>query len=121
LFAESDLGSSARLLIAFVEHGVSVGFFGEQDVVQDAGDFVCGRGDGLRGTKFRAHPPEELPQVALGAAQGIGPEPESDGGSILHLADLTRKHLPAADPFWTQATTQTPMRGESDEHPGRSR
>lgn len=99
MFAESGLGSSARLLITFVKHGFGVGFFGEQDVVQDARDFVCRGGDRLRGTKLRAHPAEELTEVALGATQRVGSEPESDGGSILHLSGLAGQDLGTADPF----------------------
>jgi hypothetical protein len=38
LFAEPRLGSSARLLIAFVEEGFGIGFFGKQGLVEDASD-----------------------------------------------------------------------------------
>jgi hypothetical protein len=72
VFAKSHLRSSPGVLVALVEDGLPVRFFGEQDMVQDTSDLVCRRGDRLRGSEFGAHTPEELSKVSLGAAQRIG-------------------------------------------------
>ena len=104
------------MLIASVEHGFGVGFFGEQDVVEDATDLVLCRGDGLRSTKLCAHSAEELAEIALGTAQRVGSEPESDGGSILHFSCFAREHLATADAFRLQLCGGPTCREERSIH-----
>ena len=60
------------MFIRLVEDGLGIRFFGAQDVVQDASDLECRRGDRLRGSELGAHTLEELSKVALGAAQRVG-------------------------------------------------
>jgi hypothetical protein len=70
VFAESPLWSSAGVFIRPVEDGLGVGFFGEQDVVQDTSDLACRCGDGLRGSKLGAHTLEGFPLARYSAPIG---------------------------------------------------
>jgi hypothetical protein len=48
-----------------------LGFLREQDVMDHARDLVCSGGDGGCCAQFRSHTPEELTEIALGAAKGV--------------------------------------------------
>lgn len=82
---EADLSSSARLLLASVEHGSVQG-----SLVSDTW-YRARAIDRFCGTRFRAHTAEGFPEVSLGTAQRIASGGKKTGkapnGSVLVSAE----------------------------------
>ena len=99
MFAKSRFGSLLFLFVALMEDCLCIGFFAVQDMVDDACEFMCGCGNGLRSAKPGSHPAEKRTEVVLGTGERFSTEPEHDGDSVLHLSCLGGEHFAAADSF----------------------
>ena len=69
--AQTQLRSLSTLLFTLMEDGFAIGFFREQNVIDDTSDLVGGGSDGGGCTQFRSHATEELTEIAFGAAKRV--------------------------------------------------
>ena len=72
LFPEPHLGALQRVLLAFVKDTLAVVFFGAEQVVDDACEFMGRCGSRLWLAQLARDSPEELAEVVLGVVQGMG-------------------------------------------------
>ena len=67
--------------------------------MDDASEFVSGRGDSFRSTELALHPAIKLTKVVLGVVETLSATAKRNSDAILHLSSACVKNLASADPF----------------------
>lgn len=90
---------TALLIAGFVagEDGVIVRGAGFEKMIDDAGEFVSGGGDGLGGAEAGAHAPEVIAEGGVAFAGAVGGHAQSVSGAALDGASMRREDASAGD------------------------
>ena len=95
----AEVGGAALLIADFVvgEDGVVEGGAGLEEMINDAGEFVGGGGNGLGGAEPGAHAAKVVAEGGVALAGAVGGHAQGVGGAALHGAGVGREHFAAGD------------------------
>ena len=115
LTSEARLEAALVLDVVSSEDGFAVWSSRREQMIDDAGEFVGGCGDGLGGTELGSHPAVEGSQCGGTAQQGLGGEAQGVGKAMLDVSRADGENLATGYPVvraQTEPGSEVLMSGE---------
>ena len=97
LFAEGPFAAEAVEFFLVGEDGGVIGAAVFDQMMEDAGQFMGGGGDGFRGAETGFHPAEEVAESALAALEALGGHAQGVGGAAFDVAGGDGEDTAAGD------------------------